>query len=170
MKSLTTLLLIFLLYFSLSNCNNTQAGYSTAPQNEAKQGRQENPVKTTQELRKELADRETINPAAMLFANGSIRENKVLIQKPDFFHHSVYQTDGWIITGTIYNKASIAQFKDAIVKITFYTETQTALQSQEVVLYKYFTPRTSIPFEIKVYPPAEMKQFTIEVTNATALN
>ena len=82
----------------------------------------------------------------------------------------MYQTDGQIITGFVRSKASVARFKDAVVRVTFYSETQALLQSVDTTLYKYFTPRMTVPFEMKVYPPPQMKSFTMQVISATPLN
>jgi len=165
MKKILFLFTIPHLYFSFSSCNNSQAGSFVNPPSPTPPV-----VKSTQELRRELAEREEVDPSAMLFAYGGIHENSVLVQKQFFFRPAVYQTDGQIINGFIRSKASVARFKDAVIRVTFYTETRTALQSVDTTLYKYFNPRTNIPFELKVYPPPQMKSFTMQVINATTPN
>lgn len=125
--------------------------------------------KTAAELRRELAETEASDPAGMLLISGTMQENKILVQKPDFFHHSKYATDGYLINGIIKNKASIAQFKDAIVRVTFYTETRTELGYKDYPVYKYFLPHQVSPFELQVYPPENMKDFNLEVINATVV-
>jgi hypothetical protein len=165
MKKILVFFTIPLLYLSFSSCNNSQAGSFVSPQSPTPPV-----VKSTQELRRELAEREELNPSGLLVAYGNMRENKVMVQKQFFFRPAVYQTDGQIITGFIHSKASVARFKDAVIRVTFYTETQTALQSMDTTLYKYFTPRMNVPFEMKVYPPPQMKNFTMQVINATPLD
>lgn len=43
------------------------------------------------------------------------------------------------------------------------------MDTKQVVVYKYFTPNSVISFDIKVYPPDGMKNFGIQVSNATAV-
>jgi hypothetical protein len=159
MKKIIFLFAIAVIYVSFSSCNNSHASGLGQPS-----------VKSTQELRQELAAREELNPTAMLVGSGTMRQNTVMVQKQFFFRSAVYQNDGEIINGFIRSKASVARFKDAQVRVTFYSETQTELNSVDTTLYKYFNPNSTIPFEMKVYPPAETKIFTIQVINATALN
>ncbi|MDP4150804.1 MAG: hypothetical protein Q8927_18350 [Bacteroidota bacterium] len=165
MKNTVPTLLISIFYIFLNGCTNSQAGLGAPSTTLPAPAR----AKTTQELREELASQEAADPTLQLVASGTIEENRVLIQKPDFFHHSVYQTDGYIIHGVIRNKATIARFKDANVRINFYTETQTDLGGQNYIVYKYFNPNSEAAFDIKVYPPAVMRNFSIQVTAAKAL-
>lgn len=126
--------------------------------------------KTAAELRHELSESEAADPAGMLSITGNMEENKILIQKPDFFHHSKYATDGYIIRGIISSKASIASFKDAVVQITYLTETNTELTTTDTRVYKYFPPNEATSFERKVYPPENTKNFAMRVVSAAAVN
>jgi hypothetical protein len=150
---------------ALPACNNTQAGIPVTSDNNTPSSAPR--VKSTQELRRELIEQEEALPGVQLSITGTIEENRILVQKPDFFHHSVYKTDGYIIHGVIHNKASLARFKDAVVQVTFYTETQTDLGSTNYVVYKYLEPNTETPFDLNVYPPAVMRHFSLRVLNAS---
>jgi hypothetical protein len=154
------------IFISCNNYPNSETAKAQAPAVNSAKSRPSR-SKTAAELRQELAETEAANPAAMLLISGNMHENKVLIQKPDFFHHSKYATDGYIISGMVRNKASIAQFKDAIVRVTFYTETRTELDHKDYPVYKYFLPHQVSPFELKVYPPENTKDFNLEIINAT---
>lgn len=125
--------------------------------------------KTAAELRRELAETEASDPTGMLLVTGQMQENKILVQKPDLFHHSKYASDGYLVNGFIRNKASIAKFKDAIVRITFYTETRTELDHKDCPVYKYFLPNETTPFELKVYPPENTKDLNLEIINASVV-
>jgi hypothetical protein len=154
------------------SCNNSRP-YSETPQVQSPGAESvSNPAsrpKTAAELRRELAETEASDPAGMLLISGTMQENKILVQKPDFFHHSKYATDGYFISGMIRNKASIAPFKDAIVRVTFYTETRTELDHKDYPVYKYFLAHQVTPVELKVYPPENTKDFNLEVINAQAV-
>jgi hypothetical protein len=166
MKKISPFFALAILCFVFVSCSNSQAGSPVFPTSPS--AYTSSKVKTTEELRMELAQQEAANPIAQLVASGTIEENKVLIQKPDFFHHSIYQTQGYIIHGIIRNKATLAQFKDATVQINFYTETQTDLGGNNFVVYKYFNPNSETSFDIKVNPPPVMRTFSIQVIGAMA--
>ena len=173
MNHLSTILSVFTGFIIIISCNNAQS-YPTA-----NTGQVQVPVtdsearprpKTAAELRRELAETEASNPAGMLSVTGNLQENKILIQKPDLFHHSKYATDGYLINGIITNKASIATFKDAVVRVTFFTDTNTELATKDCSVYKYFSPHEATSFELKVYPPENTKNFNLQVISAIAVN
>jgi hypothetical protein len=171
MKPLTTIVLAIAGCCIFISCNNSpryETAQVQAPAVETVKNYPPRP-KTAAELRRELAQTEAADPASMLLVRGTMQENKILIQKPDLFHHSKYATDGYIIMGLVQNKASIAQFKDAIVRVTFYTETRTELDRKDYPVYKYFLPHQASSFELKVYPPENTKDFNLEIINATAI-
>lgn len=154
---------------TLSACSNLQAGNHASASNTDPVLVPAPPprIKTAQELRNELREQEEASPNQQLSATGTIEENKILIQKPDFFHHSVYRTEGYIIHGIIHSKASIARFKDIVIKVIFYSETQTDLGSRNYIVYKYIEPNTETNFDLNVYPPAVMRNFSLRVVNAS---
>jgi len=154
------------------SCNNTPS-YSSANTAQGQTSVTDNVAgprpKTAAELRRELSESEAADPTGMLSIAGNMQENKIQTQKPDFFHHSKYATDGYIINGVIRSKSSIASFKDAVVQITFLTETNTELSTTDFRVYKYFPPNEATPFELKVYPPENTKNFEMRIVSATAV-
>ena len=74
------------------------------------------------------------------------------------------------IYGTIKNSATIAQFKDVVVTVTFYSQTETAIETKDYVFYELYAPNSTTNFELKIYPPEAMAEFGIEIKNATAVN
>lgn len=125
--------------------------------------------KTAEELRMELLLREQMAPTEYLSVDAKIHENKILVQKPDLFHHSKYETDGWIITGDIKNSATLAKYKDPSLIVTYYSQTETEIDKKQFVLYEFLKPNSNTPFEIKVYPPQAMVNFNIQISDATAV-
>jgi len=121
-----------------------------------------NKEKTTKELKQELKIREVIEFKNYLSVTASLKEN--ITQKPDLFHHT--KTDGYIISGAVKNSSMLAKFKDVVIDVTYYSETQTVIDSQRYIMYKYFNPTTETPFAYKVYPPAGFSSFQIEISNA----
>ena len=67
-------------------------------------------------------------------------------------------SDVQIIKGSIKNSATIAKFKDIVLTITFFSETNTELDSKDFVIYKFFEPNSEVNFEIRTeYPNATSK-------------
>ena len=95
--------------------------------------------KTPEELRQELYGKEKRNPDEYLSVEYSLKY-KVWSSKDE-------------IKGRIYNSATIATFKDVVLKVTFSTGTNTSLGSEDYVVYKYVYPGRSTPFEIKIILP-----------------
>ena len=54
--------------------------------------------------------------------------------------------------------------------VTYYSQTDTPISTEEKVFYEFYEPNSTVPFELKVYPPAEMAKFGIEIKGATAAN
>jgi hypothetical protein len=122
--------------------------------------------KTAEELRQELKSEEQANPLRYLSISGNLREN--VTQESGFLRSR--KTDGYILSGSIKNSASIAKFKDAVVIVSYLSETQTAMETKEYIMYKYFNPNSEMPYEYKVYPPEGFKSFSIEIKTATPSN
>ena len=54
------------------------------------------------------------------------------------------------VHGVIKNRATVATYKDAVVKITYYSKTNTALGSKNYTIYDFFPPNTEKTFELKI--------------------
>ena len=124
--------------------------------------------KTPQELEEELLAKEQHNPKKYLSVYGNMKENKVQTRSADLFHHSEYRTDGYIINGFINNSASVANFKDVVITLTFYTQTQTILEQTNFTVLKYCPPHTRTPFDYKVFPVQGSANYRMEVKKASS--
>ncbi len=122
--------------------------------------------KTAEELKEELKLQEQINPTMYLTASASLGEN--ITQKPNLFHHT--KTDGYILKGKIKNSSTVAKFKDVVVTISYLSETGSAIETKEYIMYKFFNPSSETDYEYKVYPPAGFKNFSVVVNSATAID
>lgn len=123
--------------------------------------------KTPEELRLELMSQEQTQPTFYLEAEAKMKEDKVEVRKAGLFRDAEYAPDGHTIFAKITNKATIARFKDVVVTITFYSQTETPIESKEFTIYEYFEPNTTKSIDLKVYPPEAMSKFGIEVKGAT---
>lgn len=129
----------------------------------------ENIPKTTEELRAELQLQELNNPLEYLTTKATIRTNRVMVRRESIFHDAEYEDDGYIIEGTITNNADLANFKDVVVRVVFYSATKTEIGSKEYVLYEYYKPHTNKPISLHVYPPVGYAGFGFEVVGASGV-
>ena len=74
------------------------------------------------------------------------------------------------IKGTITNTATLAYYKDAQIKMTFYTETNTEISVQYKYFYKIFNPRSSKSFDWKIDTPKNTRKVGLSIANATAVH
>ena len=72
------------------------------------------------------------------------------------------------VHGLIKNNATVATYKDAVVKVTYYSKTKTVLGSKEYTIYEVFAPHSEKPFELKIENYKDVKSIGWEVITATA--
>jgi hypothetical protein len=110
------------------------------------------PVKTESELRQDLDSREGQNPKNYLSLDYNLTY-KVLTGEDK-------------ISGTVFNSASMATFKDVVLTVTYSTATDTRLDKKDFVIYDYVYPGSSIPFVIKTYSPQGTKKIGVTIKTA----
>lgn len=54
------------------------------------------------------------------------------------------------VHGVIKNSATVANFKDVVVKVTYYSKTQTVIGSNNYIIYDFFPPHSEKNFELKI--------------------
>ncbi len=54
------------------------------------------------------------------------------------------------MTRQLNNKATLATYKDATIKVTYYSKTNTELSSINEVISEYFKPNSSMKYKIKL--------------------
>ncbi len=83
-----------------------------------------------------------------------------------------YNTNFWgdkfKIEGSINNAATVATYKDAVIKVTFYSKTKTELGSSNYTVYDFFPPHGQKKFELKVDKVGAANSVGLEVVGATA--
>ncbi len=79
---------------------------------------------------------ERSQPTKFLNASGTYREN--------------FWGDKFKIKCTIVNKATVAKFKDAVVRVTYYSKTKTALGSKDYTIYEAFPPNSEKTVDLKI--------------------
>jgi hypothetical protein len=72
------------------------------------------------------------------------------------------------VHGTITNSASVATFKDAIVRVAYYSATQTELFNQEYTIYEFFPPNSTVEFDLKIENYKDVESIGLTVITAKA--
>jgi hypothetical protein len=68
--------------------------------------------------------------------------------------------------GQIYNKAEYATFMNFEIRVTFLSETKTALDSKVYTVYKYIAPGEQIPFKFQSASPSGYRYHRVELIRA----
>ncbi len=108
--------------------------------------------KTEDEIREELYNKEVSNPKKHLNLEYKLKY-KVLSGKDE-------------ITGTVFNNATIAGFKDIVLKIDYKSETSAVLKTEYCTIYKYVYAYESVPFTIKTYSPIGTRFIGVDISGA----
>lgn len=95
---------------------------------------------------------ERLQPTNFLSADGSYRET--------------FWGDKIKVSCVITNRATVATYKDAIVKITYYTKTKTELGSKEYSIYEVFPPNSKKAVELKIDKYKDVNSIGWEVISA----
>lgn len=153
----TLIIPIISLSLLITSCNSSSSASVERP-------------KTPEELKIELLEQEKTSPTTYLSIDSKMREDQVKVRDAGLFRDAEYAPDGNTIYGTIKNTATIATFKDVVVTVTFYSQTDTPIETKDFVIYEFYKPNSTNQFELKVYPPETMAKFGIDIKNATPVN
>ncbi len=175
-KNIQIILMMFAILFTGCNRNsNADSGNSTPDNtntNSNNNSYNQPQTKTPQELKAELLTQELNKPLDYLEVdNGTLEPQTKKVKNGGLFNGYKYYPDGAIVEGNITNKATIARFKDVVVKISYYTQTNTFLDEKPYVIYEYYEPNRTKHFSIRVdVLPEQCKTFHLEITDAKPAN
>jgi hypothetical protein len=110
-------------------------------------------IETVEEEVLTQEDRERLEPAKFLHADGKYRET-ILGNKIRIF-------------GVVTSSATVVSYKDAVVKVTYYSKTKTELGSEKYVVYESFSPGSMVEFELKVDNYSDVETIGWEVVDAS---
>ena len=126
--------------------------------------------KTPEELRQELHEKEKVSPLTYLkIEDAKMEVNKVKTRDEGLFNNAEYSDDGWNISANIKSTATMAKFKDVVVKVSYFSETGTLLSSEDFIQYEFYEPNSVTPIFLKVYPPESFNKFNVEIKSATGI-
>lgn len=143
-------LTLFITTVILISCNSESGTTDDSPSNNVEV------EKTPEQLKAELKQQEQSAPSEYLTADGTYREN--------FFG------DKLKIKCTIRNNATLASFKDIVVRVTFYTKTDTELGSKDYTLYEIVNSNSEKTIDMKIDTYKNVEKIGWRVISATPLN
>jgi hypothetical protein len=78
--------------------------------------------------------------------------------------------NSWVLEGKITSGATLVQYKDIVIEVSFFTKTNTLLGQNNYVIYEFIDPLKSIPLKLRLddYPRAHHVDFN--VISATPTN
>jgi len=88
------------------------------------------------EKKKSIQQIENSEPLRFLSAKGNYRES--------FWGGKIK------LFGKVTNQATVAHYKDVVIRINYYSKTKTILASKEYILYEVFPPNMDKTFELKI--------------------
>lgn len=112
--------------------------------------------KTYQEQKMSIEEMESANPVQFLTADGKYNE-------------SFWGTE-LKIDGKISNTATVASYKDVVLKVTFYSKTNSVIGKKEYTIYEIIPPNRIIPFKLNIKNYKDVSSIGWEVVRATAIS
>ena len=97
---------------------------------------------------------ERATPTDFLSASGTYKET--------------FWGDKFKVNCVITNKATVATYKDAVVRITYYSKTETALGSKDYTVYETFPPTSTKTVELKIDNYKDVSSLGWDVISATS--
>lgn len=110
--------------------------------------------KSPEQLRMELLVREQAEPLSYLNHSGTWRKNIL---------------GDMVLEGDISNSATIAKFKDAQLKVTWLSKTDSPISTSYYTVYEYFSPGQSTHYKLKVDAPSGTAGVRTSINSAVAV-
>ncbi|KIX22440.1 hypothetical protein SY27_00890 [Flavobacterium sp. 316] len=115
-----------------------------------------NTPKTAEQLKLELKIQEEVSPQDYLKADGNYKEN--------------FWGDKLKINCIVKNNATLASYKDAVLKIRYFSKTKTEIANKEMILYEVFPPNSTKTIELKLKNYSDVNSIGWEIINAIPLD
>ena len=99
--------------------------------------------------------KERQNPSEYLKSQGTFRENMI---------------GETVLEGRVDNVATMANFKDIVIEVTFLAASGTALGRKEFTRYEVVGHGYGVTFKFKTFAPAQTKSVAVRVISATPVD
>lgn len=136
---------LLMLVQACSEANSYSSSY-TAPVEERS--------KTAEELRAELLAQEQSAPDSYLAAAGTSRRNLI---------------GQLVLEGYIANAATLANFKDPVLSVTWYSKTGTEVGTKEYPIYELVQAQGATHYKLKTDAPSYAATVALGISGATAV-
>ena len=110
--------------------------------------------KTQAELKAELRQTEIQHPVSYISTKFSWWKNLV---------------GETVIEGTLTNNATMAPFKDPVLRVTWLSKTNTPMRVSSYPVYEYLGPRQSVPYKLKVHGPRKAESINLAIESASVV-
>lgn len=100
-----------------------------------------------------VEEMEKADPSKFLDAEGTYNEN--------FWGNKLK------IHGDVTNNATVANYKDVVIEVTFFTKTETVLDKQRYIIYDFFPAHQTKNFEMKIDRPDNCEKLGWKAVAAT---
>ena len=99
-----------------------------------------------------VEEMETAKPMSFLAVNGTYSEN--------------FWGDKFNLSCTVTNKATIASYKDLVIRVTYYTKTKTSLGIKDYTIYEVFKPKTERTISMKIDNYQNVNSIDLDIIQA----
>ena len=124
----------------------------------------EDRYKSPEELKRELQQKENRFPTSYLKLKTNLRNN---VKKGGLFKKQ--KVDGQIISGVVKNTATMATYKDVVIELKFYSQTDTEIGKQRFVIYEKYEPNSKKDFRYKMEMPSATDSYNATIVDAKAV-
>jgi len=142
MKNRTTAVLLTLCFLATLSFSACDNGYADNT------GSYEN-------ARLTLKEQESLYPTSFIKSDGTYRRNLI---------------GEWVMEGSVTSKATVANYKDVVLNISYYSKTNTLIGSEQHTLYEYLAPGSTVQFKIKSFGYKGTSGIGVEVEDAVISN
>lgn len=111
--------------------------------------------KSAEELKVDLVQTEKQNPTNYITGRTSHHQNLL------------NQT---VLEGTLTNSATLAAFKDVVLRVEFLSKTNTTISTQDIPVYEQINPGQTISFKKKVFVSKDVADVNVTIAGAASAN
>jgi hypothetical protein len=115
-------------------------------------------LKPIEEIRAELKAREAESITQFISGKAGINQ----VDEGSFFETKIVQ----YFSGSLTNSAVMATVKDVRLNVDFYSKTNTKIGNQEIVIYDYIKPGSTVNFKEQINIPDKVEEFKFQIIDA----
>jgi len=94
------------------------------------------------------------------------KSNPLMFLSIDTKYNENFWGDKFKLRGKVTNRATVANYKDLVVRITYYSKTKTVIGTKDYTIYEVFPPNNITPFKLKVTNYDNVKSIGLKIIRA----